>query len=274
MYLCYANISDYPLPFQISIHCEDLAKGPPQRPPREAMPKCCGMMDPAGRDPRPCTFAADGAGGPSQILEARLGKRCPLCCPFALTRAMESPAGKGSLFKRLRAWRQRGSPVYEAAFTFGMPGLILETDQQSFLRRRAGEPPFFNYQRSWLHKRGARFHAFYNGKPIPDAPVLGSAAQSFIDDCAALGRTKRAPLMREFRADVREYMNCRKDALLPAKPKRIKQLRQKWWRTRRRLRRRLLAVCAEEPLSAPVVAWAMEEGIVEKVEITKGRAAT
>ena len=118
--------------------------------------RCLGLEDPAGGAPRPCIFAADGRGGPGEVKRRRDGARRAFCCPEAFDRAVNSRVGMGHMTKRLKGWFEDGSRSYEAAFTFGTPGLLLSGSDQRALRRRAGELPYFNTATSWLHRKAAR----------------------------------------------------------------------------------------------------------------------
>ena len=225
--------------------------------------RCCGLANPAGGAPRHCIFAADGAGGPSRVEWRREGPRCPFCCPEAFGRAASSRQGRGHITARLQHWREKGSPVYEAAFAFGMPGLLLPLGAQNQFRRRAGESPKFNKATSWAHKKKARVHVMLRGKPIPAAPQLCDAGREFLCECQGnkgnLPLKKRwLPWVRELRHHVRNYEKYR-----CAEPNACTKLRRTWWRLRRELRRRLLpAVATGSPYPA-AVAWAAAEGIVD-----------
>jgi len=225
--------------------------------------RCCGLADPAGGAPRPCVFAADGAGGPSKIGRRRDGPRCPFCCPEAFGHAASSPQGKGHITARLQHWREKGSPVYEAAFTFGILGLLLPLDAQNDFRRRAGESPRFSKATSWAHKQKARLHVLLRGKPIPAAPQLCGAGREFLCECRwskgnlSVGQ-RWLPWVRELRYHIRNYEKYR-----GAEPAASRKWRRAWWRLRRELRRSLLPAVAKGKPYPAAVAWAAAEGIVD-----------
>lgn len=225
--------------------------------------RCRGLEDPAGGAPRPCIFAADGDGGPAPIRHRRDGLRCAFCCPDAFDRACGARVGKGHITKRLKQWHAQGSPSYEAAFTFGLPGLLLSDEKQRDLRRRAGERPYFDVNTSWLHKKRSRLEAFKFGKPIMQAPALSHAAQCFLQECTkhrTWTKHKMNAWVRAIRAPVRQYSKIRQEERLPRRVS--KKRRQEWWRLRRVVQMRLLpALAAGSPFPA-AVAWARDEGIV------------
>lgn len=227
--------------------------------------RCRGLEDPAGGSPRPCIFAADGSGKASAVHRERDGQRCPFCCPEAFDRANSSRWGKRNITKRLKVWHANGDPLYEAAFTFGMPGLVLSLDAQHQLRRRAGEPPRFKKRTSWAHKTKARLQALRHGKPIPAAPVLSEAGRRFLCQCRrpfdqrSLGMGEFwLSWVQELRFQVRKYDKYRRAELGAGTI-----WRRAWWKLRRELRNHLQpAVAKGKPLAA-AIEWAAAEGIVD-----------
>ena len=172
-----------------------------------AMPRyCSGLEDPSGNPPRPCLFAADGNGGAAEVKRKRLTVGCAFCCPEAFEHAGKSRLGKRNIVTRMKQWRAMGSPVYEAVFTFGIPGMCLPEKEARDLRRRAGQVPKLNRRTSWLHKKKARLMTLLKGKPIPMTPELGPVGLQFFLDC-----TKEKPPSKtgtwgmEIHASVRRY---------------------------------------------------------------------
>lgn len=227
--------------------------------PSTAMPQLCrGLQCPAGGPPRPCIFAANGKGGRNGVEGKRSGFGCAFCCPEAFDKACNSRCGKGNLTRRLKEWREKGSPVFKAAFTLGMPGLLLPLELQHKLRRMAGERPKFNKRRSWPHRKQARLQFFRRGKPIPPQPELNEVATRFLLDCEN-NRGRQNPKgfwVEKLRYKVREYARLRRQEPAPTK------VRRKWWRLRRELQQLLLPPLAEGPPDVSAIEWAAAEGIV------------
>ena len=113
----------------------------------------------------------------------RLTVGCAFCCPEAFEHATKSRLGKRNIVTRMKQWRAMGSPVYEAVFTFGIPGMCLPEKEARDLRRRAGQVPKLNRRTSWLHKKKARLMTLLKGKPIPMTPELGPVGHQFFLDC-------------------------------------------------------------------------------------------
>ena len=232
--------------------------------------RCQGLEDPAGGPPRPCTFAADGLGGPSKVTVLRDGPRCALCCPRAFERAFGSRLGKRHMTKKLKQWREKRSPVYDAAFALGMPGLLLPSHLQLKLRRRAGEKPKFNHRRSWLHKNPSRLEAYLHGRPIPEAPHLSEMARGFVHECQKpIKAHQKHWLARKLRPHVGRYDTLREhENKLRGNfyNKLRKRLRRDWWRQRRDLQKLLPKLAAESRnhggLGAEGFAWATDEGLM------------
>ena len=219
---------------------------------------CLGLEDPAGGAPRPCVFAADGRGGPCRVEVRRDGPRCSFCCPRAFERAVNSRVGMGHMTKRLKGWFEDGSPSYEAAFTFGIPGLLLSDSDQRGLRRRAGELPYFNPATSWLHRKISRLEALLYGKPIPKAPSLSPAGQQFLAQCQSR-QGKTSGCVKIFRRQIRRYVKYR-----GKEPSAGKGIRRAWWRLRRELQQQLCKhlrpLATAGPPFSTAVTWAMDEG--------------
>ena len=230
-----------------------------------AMPQhCSGLQDPCGGPARRCMFARSGDGGTAEVKKQRDGDRCAFCCPEAWARAWASRIGKGRITKRLAAWLKASSPVYEAAFSMGCPGLLLTEDEQAWLRRKAGQAPPFSKKISWAHRKLSRLQHLRRGRPIPPAPPLTDAARSFMEVCKDRNSSRRRAAnswakISAVRQDVQRYYRLREaDRKLFACP----QQRRAWWRARRNLRGHFLeAARAGAPYNAAVL-WAIEEGIV------------
>lgn len=227
------------------------------------MPRyCSGLQDPSGNTPRPCLFAADGNGGAAEVKRNRLSEGCAFCCPEAFVRAGKSRVGKGNVVARMKQWRDMGSPVYEAVFTFGIPGMCLSDKDARHLRRRAGQLPNFNRRTSWLHKKKTRLMTLLEGKPIPTAPCLGPTGQQFFRDCTqAKSPNKAGAWGKAIRASVRRYDKYRRSE--QAHGGATKKMRQQWWRLRREIHARLLSAEPQGPLGQPAMAWATDEGIMK-----------
>ena len=236
-----------------------------------AMPQHCrGMDDPAGGSPRPCIFATNGLGGPSRVGSRRRdGAQCAFCCPAAFERASGTRLGKRHLTKRLKQWRESKSPTYEAAFTFGIPGLLLPFGLQLKLRHRAGEKPNFPKGRSWLHKKPSRLEVYLHGKPIPGAPDLSLPAIHFLTDCQKqIKRSHKHWLCRRLRAPIWHYNNLRaREAKLMRNSLKVKKrLRQEWWKQRRDIQKVFLKLVAEgrraDRVVETAVVWATDEALL------------
>lgn len=191
-------------------------------------------------------------------------QRCAFCCPLTFDHALSSLSGKGNLTKLLKQWRKMGSPVYEAAFAFGMLGLLLPPDVQRKLRRRVGERPKFNRKWSWAHRKKARLHALRHGKPIPEGPQLRDlkgAALLFWQQCHRpfSRRPGRVwlPWVEELHCHVRLFSKYRMTNAS------CKQWRRKWWQLRRRLQQCLQPVVADGAPFPAAVEWAAAEGILD-----------
>eukprot|EP00435_Cladocopium_sp_Y103_P030611 s2508_g7.t1 len=226
--------------------------------------RCHGLEDPAGGSPRPCIFAADGCGKASALHHQRDGQRCPFCCPEAFDRANSSRLGKRNITNRLKAWQADKNPVYEAAFTFGIPRLLLSFDAQQQLRRRAGELPRFQKKISWAHKTKTRLQALRHGKPIPAAPTLSEAGHRFLCQCRRRFDQRCLdegdfwlPWVQELRFQVRKYDKYRR-----AEPGASVIWRRAWWKLRRELRKRLQPAVAKGKPFAAAIEWAAAEGII------------
>lgn len=228
-----------------------------------AMPRyCSGLEDPSGNPPRPCLFAADGNGGAAEVKRKRLTVGCAFCCPEAFEHATKSRLGKRNIVTRMKQWRAMGSPVYEAVFTFGIPGMCLPEKEARDLRRRAGQVPKLNRCTSWLHKKKARLMTLLKGKPIPMTPELGPVGHQFFLDC-----TKEKPPSKtgtwgmEIHASVRRYDMYRQRER--ARGGATKNIRHRWWRLRRHIGSRLSSAEAQGPLGQRAMAWAADEGIAK-----------
>ena len=220
--------------------------------------RCRGLEDPAGGTPRPCIFAADGKGGPAAVKHQRDGKSCAFCCSDAYARACSTRVGKSNITKHLKQWRASGSPCYEAAFIFGIPGLTLPNTKQRDLRRRAGELPAFNTSTSWLHKKTARLKAFLYGKSIPSAPELNQNSIHFLWQCrSGQSRRKMKGWAKTLQAKVQKYGQLR-----ALEPQASRRARQQWWSLRRQLKKRVLPIAALGHPFPPVVGWAIDEKII------------
>lgn len=223
------------------------------------MPQHCdGLQDPAGGPPRPCIFAAAGNEKPAAVKQQRDGPRCAFCCPEAWCRACSSRLGKRHITHRLKAWREKGSPVFEAAFIFGIPGLLLPPDLQHKLRRTAGARPKLNKRRSWPHRKQARLEFFRRGKPILPQPALSEVGTHFLLECENK-RGRRNP--KELWAEKLRYKGRAYTRRRRSEPGASKDSRQKWWRLRRELQKLLLPALAEGEPNVPVIEWAAAEGI-------------
>lgn len=230
-----------------------------------AMPqRCCGLEDPCGGPARPCMFARCGDGGRAKLKKQRDGDRCAFCCPEAWARAWAARIGKGRITKRLAAWLQSSSPVYEAAFSMGCPGLLLSEDEQTQLRRKAGQAPGFSKKISWAHRKLSRLQHLRRGRPIPPAPPLTDVARVFMTgDCDSYSARRKETnpwaKISAVRQDVRRYYRLReadRDGTAS------KQQRRAWWRARRNLRGHFLEAAKAGPPFNAAVLWAIEEGIV------------
>ena len=226
-----------------------------------AMPQyCSGLQDPCGGPARPCVFASSGNGSRASIKKQRDGNRCPFCCPGAWDRGWCSYVGRGHIVKRLSAWLKASSPVYEAAFSLGCPGLLLSLDDQLQLRRRAGEAPTirFDLRSSWAHKKPSRLQHLRSGRPIPPAPPLTEEARQFLygERRGRLARQKRSPWAKAIRAQVRVFCRNREDLSTS------RTHRREWWRVRRVIRARLQEAASGGPPYDAAVLWAFEEGIL------------
>ena len=221
---------------------------------------CSGLQDPCGGPARPCVFASSGNGSRASIKKQRDGNRCPFCCPGAWDRGWCSYVGRGHIVKRLSAWLKASSPVYEAAFSLGCPGLLLSLDDQLQLRRRAGEAPTirFDLRSSWAHKKPSRLQHLRSGRPIPPAPPLTEEARQFLygERRGRLARQKRSPWAKAIRAQVRVFCRNREDLSTS------RTHRREWWRVRRVIRARLQEAASGGPPYDAAVLWAFEEGIL------------
>jgi len=228
------------------------------------MPQYChGLQDPAGRASRMCIFASCGGGGRARVLGGRDGARCAFCCPEAWARAWGSRVGKGHIIKRLAAWLEAGSPVYEAAFSMGCPGLLLPEDEQVRLRSGVGQAPRFPARMSWAHKKPSRLQHLRYGRPIPPAPPLTPEAYRFMaGECDGyLGQRKsNGPWAKLIRKEVRCIYRLREGEHLKGASR---QERRAWWQARRVLRARMQPSMnhAKPPYNVALL-WALQEGIV------------
>ena len=230
-----------------------------------AMPQhWCGLQDPCGGPARRCVFASSGDGGRAEVKKQRDGDGCSFCCPEAWARAWASRIGKGHITRRLAAWLTASSPVYEAAFSMGCPGLLLSEDEQVWLRRKAGQAPRFSKKISWAHRKLYRLQHLRRGRPIPPAPPLTDAAGLFMthdyDSYSARRKdTNSWAKISAVRQDVRRYYRLRE---VEHRGRASPQQRRAWWRARRNLRGHFLeAARAGAPYNA-AVSWAIEEGLV------------
>lgn len=226
------------------------------------MPQYCrGLQDPSGNPPRPCIFAADGNGGRAEAKHHSNVEGCAFCCAKAFERAAKTRLGKRNIVARIKQWREMGSPVFDAVFTFGIPGICLSDADIRDMRQRAGQYPTLNHRASWLYKKRARLMAFLHGKPIPAAPHLSLISQTFFNDCLKNKPLKGAcAWTRVNRANLRRYHRYREHE--HTKGGASKKMRQQWWQLRRELRARLLSARAH--LAQPILAWAADEGIIEQ----------
>lgn len=229
-------------------------------PTRIGMPQHCkGFFDPkAGVEPRPCLFAADGNGGPARVAKQRDGMRCAFCSPAGVDKAMKSKAGRGNLTCRLKRWKELGSPVYEAAFIFGMVGLLSDLQQLQF-RRRAGEALNFNRRTSWAHKKAARLIVLTKGKPIPAAPKEYRKRRfGFLSQASPSGG-QAAFAWAKLRNLAAAYAHHRESA---EKVEQGKEERREFWKLRRSMQQLLLPFASSGAPFGQAVAWAMEEGFL------------
>ena len=227
---------------------------------------CAGLQDPCGGPARPCVFAHSGNGSRARVNNQRDGNSCPFCCPHAWARGWRSYIGRGHIVKRLMAWLQASSPVYEAAFSLGCPGLVLPLDEQLQLRRRAGEAPTirFDLANSWAHRKSSRLQHLRCGRPIPPAPPLTERACRFLagdrERPGAFFQHRRSPWAKAIREQVRSFYRHRKaEEEFGASPKQ----RREWWRARRVIRGRLQAAASAGPPYDVAIIWALEEGIID-----------
>ena len=230
------------------------------------MPKICtGFVDPDG-GVRPCIFAEDGQGGPAQSK----GGSCLFCDAGKLELALGSRIGKGNLVRRLKAWRRKGTPVYEAAFTFGTLCALSDSKRQ-VLRWGAGEPARFERKTSWLHRKKLRLKRFLWGRPIP---VASNESLQYLRNEVASSSTYWQNLLRSFsvcrkmestssarKAKKRNCGHWKKTSGTAA----ARNWRRKWWRVRRLIKEQLLAWAAKGPPwnCSAEFQWAMEEEILE-----------
>ena len=222
--------------------------------------RCRGMACPGGGLPRPCIFAADGKGGASRVGHRRDGLRCALCCPRAFGRACGSRLEKRHITKRVKGWKAMGSPVYEAAFAFGMLGLLLAPGLQGKFRRRAGERPKFDKKMSWAHKKQARLRTLQRGKPIPAAPELNGPGLQFFQQCSMPFDTR--PGRRVWLAWVGTLrFHVRRCTKYPNAEPAPADWRRKWWQVRRELQKLLAPAVEKGPPFPEAVDWAISEGI-------------
>lgn len=217
---------------------------------------CAGLTDPAGGPARPCIFAGNGRGDPQTICAKRDGPQCAFCSFEAFHRACSSPTGTGNIIRRLKRWHFLRSPTYEAAFTLGMPGLVLPLDVQLKLRRSAGEQPTLRRKISWIHRTKYRLETLLRGKIVPQAPLLSHDGRCFFKQCMKnIARCKVNKPVQILRQYVRRYTKLRQISHLQNSGP---QVRREWWKLRRFLKQCFSSAQITFPAA---VAW---EGILVK----------
>ena len=236
-----------------------------------AMPQYCeGFQEPDGGQAAVCIFAGDGAGGRAEVQRKRDGACCAFCSPSALQRAWASRVGKGNVVRKLKSWRQQGSPTYEAAFTMSSLVLLSEA-QQLWLRYKAGERIRFAKRISWLHKKKSRLQHLLYGRRIPPVGTLSARAAQFARACCHHDAMSHRPttcgwvkiLCRQVRA-VSHHVRFVEQPLVndhEARPH-----RRAWWRACRAVRALLQPVMAQGPPYPAPVQWALETGILHPDE--------